>query len=322
MNYSTKVLVSAFAAGVVCVGVTSAPAFADTTSANGIVTSSLSSLGITIDEPALMDDLTSSVQSALDSGVVDPTIEPVPDATAAPSVEPTGEPTSEPITNPESTSAPHDNGLHLGHLHEQFDLWAMASPLWNAAFESIRVDFDVCVAVADPTIDCSAQTLTALQVAHADVLTSSYDELVSGIAALPAEQQAFAQGYLDRQLEHAQRRLNHALEEYATNPDGSPIPLTPDILSNINAEIVSLGGHRRDRADHAVADDPETQDSGEETGAGDADDDAMDETVTDGAQSTPSAPLERAGDSTKRGSGSNKTSDPAGQSSKKTHGDD
>ncbi len=252
MKHSTKAMVALLAIPALSVGASAVAAHAETGSASSIVDASMSTLGISLTNPTLLDELTAEVQIAIDAGVVDPSADPIPDPVIEPTAEPTVEPSAEPTTEPsaEPTTEPSENptddhGHHLGHLHDQFELWAMASPVWNAAFETIRLEFEACIVGADPNVDCSAQTLTALQLAHADVLTSTYDELAAGVAALPVEQQSHAQALLDRQMEHAQNRLSHTLEEYATNPDGTAVVLTPELLARINDEIDHVSGHGR-----------------------------------------------------------------------------
>lgn len=211
---------------------TSASAVVDQTSAEQLVRASLAQMGVTNPDSALVASMVAELLAQQDAGVIidttliDPTPTPSPSDTTVPTPAPT----------PSETEGPHPE---LGrHYKEQSQLWAIASPLWNSAFDTIRTAYDTCVAAAVPGVDCAATLIPDLQVAHATALASAYDQIVADIAALPVDQQAAAQAALDLQKANAQKQLTHVLEEYTpTNPATGLVETTPAKLLELQAEL-------------------------------------------------------------------------------------
>jgi hypothetical protein len=216
---------------------TSAQAVVDQTQAEQLVRASLANMGITNPDATLVQTMVDQILAAQTAGaIIDTTLlnpttpTPAPTDTATPALTATGTATASPTPIPGERE-------HSGigrHYREQSQLWAIASPLWNAAFDTIQTAYDACVTAAVPGVDCAATLIPDLQVAHATALTTAYDSIVATIAALPADQQAAAQAALDAQNAAAQKQLTHVLAEY------TPTDAATGLVSTTSAKLLEL----------------------------------------------------------------------------------
>lgn len=225
---------------------TSASAVVDQTSAEQLVRASLAQMGVTNPDAALVASMVAELLAQQDAGVIidttlmDPTPTPSPTDTTVPTVAPTGSATP----SPTETEGPHPE-LHR-HYKEQSQLWALASPVWNAAFDTIRTAYDSCVTANVAGVDCAATLIPDLQVAHATALAGAYDQIVAQIAALPADQQAAAQAALDLQNANAQRALTHVLAEYTpTDATTGLVNTSVAKLNELQAELERKSAYYR-----------------------------------------------------------------------------
>lgn len=221
---------------------TSASAVVDQTSAEQLVRASLAQMGVTNPDAALVASMVAELlaqQAAgviIDTTLIDPTPTPSPSDTTVPTVSPTPTPTE--------SEGPHPE-LHR-HYKEQSQLWALASPVWNAAFDTIRTAYDSCVTANVAGVDCAATLIPDLQVAHATALAGAYDQIVAQIAALPADQQAAAQAALDLQNANAQRALTHVLAEYTpTDATTGLVNTSVAKLNELQAELERKSAYYR-----------------------------------------------------------------------------
>lgn len=225
---------------------TSASAVVDQTSAEQLVRASLAQMGVTNPDSALVASMVAELLAQQDAGVIidttliDPTPTPSPTDTTVPTVAPTGSATP----SPTETEGPHPE---LGrHYKEQSQLWALASPVWNAAFDTIRTAYDQCVTANVAGVDCAATLIPDLQVAHATALAGAYDQIVAQIATLPADQQAAAQAALDQQNTNAQKQLSHVLAEYTpTDPATGLVKTSVEQLNALQAELERKSAYYR-----------------------------------------------------------------------------
>jgi urease accessory protein UreF len=217
---------------------TSASAVVDQTSAEQLVRASLAQMGVTNPDSALVASLVTELLAQQDAGTIIDTslIDPAP--TATPSDTPTPTDTAVPTVTPTpaETQGPHPR---IGrHYREQSQLWALASPVWNSAFDTIRTAYDECVTANVAGVDCGATLIPDLQVAHAAALAGAYDQIVAQIATMPADQQAAAQTALDLQNTSAQKQLAHVLAEH-TPIDATTglVNTSVDKLNELQAEL-------------------------------------------------------------------------------------
>lgn len=225
---------------------TSASAVVDQTSAEQLVRASLAQMGVTNPDSALVASMVAELLAQQDAGVIidttliEPTPTPSPTDTTVPTVAPTGSATP----SPTETEGPHPE---LGrHYKEQSQLWALASPVWNAAFDTIRTAYDQCVTANVTGVDCAATLIPDLQVAHATALAGAYDQIVAQIAAMPADQQAAAQAALELQNANAQKQLAHVLAEYTpTDPATGLVTTSVAQLNELQAELERKSAYYR-----------------------------------------------------------------------------
>jgi|GEM_PF-6343896 len=239
---------------------TSAQAVVDQTSAEQLVRASLANMGITNPDANLVQTMVTQIlQAQTDGAIIDtslidpatPTPTPVPTDTATPTPAPSDSST------PTPSGTPHRHEGLGRHYLEQSQLWAIASPLWNAAFDTIQTAYDACVTAAVPGVDCAATLVPDLQVAHATALASAYDTIVAQIAALPADQQATAQAALDAQKAAAQKQLTHVLNEYTpTDAATGLVSTTPAQLLELKAELDRKSAFYRTTSPTGVPADP------------------------------------------------------------------
>lgn len=229
---------------------TSASAVVDQTSAEQLVRASLAQMGVTNPDAALVASMVSELLAQQDAGVIidttliDPTPTPSPTDTTVPTPAPTDSATATPTPTPTETEGPHPKLSR--HYKEQSQLWEIASPVWNAAFDTIRTAYDNCVTANVAGVDCAATLIPDLQVAHATALAGAYDQIVAQIAALPADQQAAAQLALDTQNTNAQRQLAHVLEEYTpTDATTGLVATSVAKLNELQAELERKSAYYR-----------------------------------------------------------------------------
>lgn len=231
---------------------TSASAVVDQTSAEQLVRASLAQMGVTNPDDSLVASMVADLLAQQDAGVIidttliDPPPAPSPTDTTVPTVtpSPTDSVTATPIPTPSETEGPHPELSR--HYKEQSQLWAIASPVWNAAFDTIRTAYDSCVTANVAGVDCAATLIPDLQVAHATALAGAYDQIVAQIATLPADQQAAAQLALDTQNKNAQRQLAHVLEEYTpTNATTGLVDTSVAKLNELQAELERKSAYYR-----------------------------------------------------------------------------
>lgn len=211
---------------------TSASAVVDQTSAEQLVRASLAQMGVTNPDAALVASMVTELLAQQDAGtIIDTTlIDPAPTVTPEPTPTDTAVPTTAPT--PAETEGPHP--MMGRHYKEQSALWALASPVWNSAFDTIRTAYDECVTAAVADVDCAATLIPDLQVAHAAALAGAYDQIVAQIAAMPADQQAAAQAALDLQNASAQKQLAHVLAEH------TPTDATTGLVNTSVAQLNEL----------------------------------------------------------------------------------
>lgn len=242
---------------------TSAQAVVDQSQAEQLVRASLANMGITNPDAALVQTMIEQIlQAQTDGAIIDTTlIDPVP--APAPTDTATPAPTDAAISGPSGSATPAPTGTaapqtRLGrHYLEQSQIWAIASPLWNEAFDTIQSAFDACVTAAVPDVDCAATLIPDLQVAHATALLSAYDTIAAEIAALPVEEQIAAQTALDLQKRSAERQLTHVLEEYTpTDAATGLVTTTPAQLQELKAELDRKSAYYRTTSPTGVPVDP------------------------------------------------------------------
>lgn len=229
---------------------TSASAVVDQTSAEQLVRASLAQMGVTNPDAALVASMVAELlaqQSAgviIDTTLIDPTPSPSPTDTTVPTPVPTDTATATPTPSPTESEGPHPELRR--HYKEQSQLWALASPVWNAAFDTIRTAYDNCVTANVTGVDCAATLIPDLQVAHATALAGAYDQIAAQIAALPADQQAAAQLALDTQNANAQRQLAHVLKEYTpTDATTGLVATSVAKLNELQAELERKSAYYR-----------------------------------------------------------------------------
>jgi hypothetical protein len=237
---------------------TSAQAVVDQTQAQQLVIASLANMGITNPDATLVQTMVDQIlQAQTDGAIIDTTlIDPV-----TPTPAPTDTATPTPAPSDSSTPAPSGTPRrHEGlgrHYLEQSQLWAIASPLWNEAFDTIQSAYDACVTAAVAGVDCAATLVPDLQVAHATALTTAYDSIVAQIATLPVDQQAAAQAALDAQKAAAQKQLTHVLLEYTpTDAATGLVSTTPAQLLELKAELDRKSAFYRTTSPTGVPADP------------------------------------------------------------------
>lgn len=179
-----------------------------------IVDSSLTYLGLEEVSDELTASLTEGMDAATDAGIV-PT--PLIDAVIQ-----DGDSTGDAAV-PADESAPEVTPLDPGLeqlFDEQLDLdqerWDEAGPLWIAAFESIRADFDTCRAEGQNTSQCARTMAFSLQVAQAEALLTQLDERLLAIPELPTDQQEQAKAELEAERVALENRLVRAETRLAT----------------------------------------------------------------------------------------------------------
>jgi hypothetical protein len=214
---------------------TSAQAVVDQTQAEQLVRASLANMGITNPDATLVQTMIAQIlQAQTDGAIIDTTLIDPSTPTPAPTDTATPAPTASDTATPSPSGTPHRHEGLGRHYLEQSQLWAIASPLWNAAFDTIQTAYDACVTAAVPGVDCAATLIPDLQVAHATALTTAYDSIVATIATLPVDQQVAAQAALDAQKAAAQKQLTHVLLEY------TPTDAATGLVSTTSAKLLEL----------------------------------------------------------------------------------
>lgn len=231
---------------------TSASAVVDQTSAEQLVRASLAQMGVTNPDATLVASMVAELLAqqaggaVIDTTLINPAPTPSPTDTTVPTVtpSPTDTATASPTPTPTETEGPHPELSR--HYKEQSQLWALASPVWNAAFDTIRTAYDSCVTANVAGVDCAATLIPDLQVAHATALAGAYDQIVAQIAALPADQQVAAQLALDTQNTNAQRQLAHVLDEYTpTDATTGLVATSVAKLNELQAELERKSAYYR-----------------------------------------------------------------------------
>lgn len=234
---------------------TSAQAVVDQTQAEQLVRAALANMGITNPDATLVATMVEQIlQAQTDGAIIDTTLlEPVP--TPSPTDTTTPAPTDSATPAPSTT--PPARNAYGRHYLEQSQLWAIASPLWNSAFDTVQSAYDACVTAAVPGVDCAATLIPDLQVAHATALLSAYDTIVTEIAALPLDQQSAAQAALEQQKLSAERQLTHVLEEYTpTDAATGLVATTPAKLLELKSELDRKSAYYRTTSPTGVPVDP------------------------------------------------------------------
>lgn len=239
---STALALTLVPAAGIAFSATSAQAVVDQTSAEQLVRASLAQMGVTNPDAALVASMVADLLAQQDAGVIIDTtlIDPAP----APSPTDTTVPTVNPTPTSTETEGPHPELRR--HYKEQSQLWVLASPVWNAAFDTIRTAYDSCVTANVAGVDCAATLIPDLQVAHATALAGAYDQIAAQIAALPADEQATAQLALETQNSNAQRQLSHVLEEYTPTDATTGLVVTSvEKLNELQAELQRKSAYYR-----------------------------------------------------------------------------
>lgn len=234
---------------------TSAQAVVDQSQAEQLVRAALANMGVTNPDATLVATMVEQIlQAQTDGAIIDTTLlEPAP--TPAPTD--TAIPVPTDTATPTPSSTPPVRNAYGRHYLEQSQLWTIASPLWNTAFDTIQSAYDACVVAAVPGVDCAATLIPDLQVAHATALLSAYDTIVTQIAALPLDQQATAQTALDLQKASAERQLTHVLEEYTpTDAATGLVATTPAKLLELKSELDRKSAYYRTTSPTGVPVDP------------------------------------------------------------------
>jgi len=173
-----------------------------------LVESSLTYLGLENVSDELTQTLVEGVDAATDAGIVPDTLI---EAVIQNDAQETG---AEPNTADSASETPPLDPTLEGLFDEQLDLdqerWDESGPLWLAAFETIRADFDTCRGEGQSASQCARTMAFSLQVAQAEALLAQLDQRVLELAELPAEQQEQARAELEAERVALEARLLRA----------------------------------------------------------------------------------------------------------------
>lgn len=234
------------------------PAFAaDETTTNNVTQAALDTLGVEITDPTLLEEINNNVGEAIDSGIINeevidyvefidetpPTTEEPPAEEIVPIEDPTVE---EPVENPEVLNPIEEN------LEEQKYNWGQIQADWQQAFETVRADFEACIAEGVSKEECSKGLGFKMQIAHGEALLNNYEARLEAISALPEEEQAKALEHLEKQRERTLERLEKAqtmLQDSIANgtplPEGVRIKDLPGESELVNGLLQELGSSEK-----------------------------------------------------------------------------
>lgn len=231
------------------------PAFAaDETTTNNVTQAALDTLGVEITDPTLLEEINNNVGEAIDSGIINeevidyvdfadnaqpPTTEEPPVEEIAPIEEPT-------VDNPEVLNPIEEN------LEEQKYNWGQIQADWQQAFETVRADFEACIAEGASKEECAKGLGFKMQIAHGEALLNNYEARLEAISALPEDEQAKALEHLEKHRERTLQRLEKAqtmLQDSIANgiplPEGVRIKNVPGEAELVNGLLQQLGSSEK-----------------------------------------------------------------------------
>lgn len=257
MKSRSKIVSLATALGISAVmgfGVSAANAEVSDGVDQAIVLAALENLGADAITPELAEELTSGIDAATDANlvnqeIIDAITEVVVDPETNPGAEPTTEPSTAPATDPATDPAtepvdvievPADltdatEGLLDEQLANDQELWDSISAAWQAAFETVRADFEACRAEGADTSACARPLGFQMQVAHANAVLAAIDARAAEIAELPEDERAAALAELETLRASVEARLVRAEEKLANATTPANARAAVDVAAALGA---------------------------------------------------------------------------------------
>ena len=142
------------------------------------------------------------------------------------------------------------NDLLDGNLAEAEEILEESAPLWAAAYERIKAEFQACREAADNASECAKGLGFRLQIAQADALLADIDAQIAALAGLTPEEQEAELARLQALREEMVARLEKA-QDKLVNGAGKSLEGAADIARQAKDKAEKLREEKQKIADKA-----------------------------------------------------------------------
>lgn len=162
--------------------------------ADVILEKTLTFLGVETDPSEVLDELSDEVADAIDEGIIDDDVLETID------------------------KADDLDTLLDGNLEDAEDVLESYAPLWRAAYEQIRIEFQACRTSSGKVSDCAKGLGFRFQIAQADALLADVDAQIAALEGLTPEGQEAELARLQALREEMVSRLERAQDKLENGP--------------------------------------------------------------------------------------------------------